>query len=136
MSTADRRSWLIIEELQRIAMIRERKEVTAIRAFTAAWHRATQGGNPAAMGIRIKKAKKRPDVMVISVEMAGFGMVRWLPAIIVPTSDRLTRIMQECGDLSLFPPDRVRKTDVWGVPEPPRQPPVSQKVNIELVTVT
>lgn len=120
MSPADRRSHLIAERLEALADTRPREEAAAIRGFLRQFRKATADGNPAGFLLKIKVPKQAPTHAAIFAECPGVGRVRWLPVLVVPASTHLKRIMQECGDRPLFPPDRVRKADVWGEPEKER----------------
>jgi hypothetical protein len=127
-----RRTDLIIAELERIMLLRERGERVAIRGFIVAWRRATADGNPADMVLRVKHAKKLPTTAIVFAAIPGIGAVTWVPAITIPMSSHIEQLMRECGDRELFPQDRERVTDAWGTPERNGRPPVSDKVPIEL----
>ena len=57
MSLADRRSYLLAEELERLAVSRKGEASSAIRGFLVAWRKATQGGNPIGLELKVKRAK-------------------------------------------------------------------------------
>lgn len=120
MSPADRRSHLLAERLEALAESRPSEEAAAIRGFLRQFRKATADGNPAGFILKIKVPRKVGTHAAVFAECPGVGRVRWLPVLVVPVSDHLQRIMRECGDLPLFPHDRVRKTDVWGEPESQR----------------
>jgi hypothetical protein len=64
MSSSDRRSHLIAEELERLAVARERSESSAIRGFLIAWRKATWGENPAGLDLRVLRADVNAAVVV------------------------------------------------------------------------
>ena len=130
MSRGDRRSYLIAEELERMAATRAHAESAAIRKFLTEWRKATSGGNPAGFDLRIKQAKVNTAVVVAFSPCAG--PVRWLPAIVVPWNHRFERIGRECGDAPLFPCDRSQNRDVWGRVEKQR-PPVLSRFQVRLI---
>jgi hypothetical protein len=69
---------------------------------------------------------------VVFVYSRAAGPVRWLPALVVPWSDRLGRIRRECGDdeLNSVRPEPIR--DIWGEVERKR-PPILSKVEVQLI---
>jgi hypothetical protein len=133
MSSSDRRSHLIAEELERLAVARERSESSAIRGFLVAWRKATQGENPAGLELRVVRADVNAAVVVAC--LPGVGRVRWMPALIVPWNHKFERIGRECGDAPLFPWDRTVKRDAWGEPERARSRPILPGVEIKLISV-
>jgi hypothetical protein len=88
------------------------------------------------MVLRIKLSKKLPNTAIVFVAMPGFGVVRWMPAITIPMSTHIEQLMRECGDRELFPRDRERTTDVWGVPERKGIPMDTEKVPIKVYRIT
>jgi hypothetical protein len=130
LSASDKRSGLIAERLETVASAKEKSDARAIRGFLAAWHKATRGGNPAELGLRVERATA--NMAVIFAWSPSAGAVRWLPAVVVPWSHHFERIGQECGDAPRFPESREPVRDVWGQVERGR-PPVLPKVEITLV---
>jgi hypothetical protein len=127
-----KRTDLIIVELERIMNLRERGEREAIRGFIVAWRKATGDGNPAGIELRIKLAKKLPNTVIVFAEIPGIAVVQWMPAITIPMSSYIDQLMRECGDSPLFPQDRERITDAWGVPERKGRPQATDKIPIKL----
>jgi hypothetical protein len=130
MSGKDRRSALLAEYLDVFAEDRESEESGPVRSFLASWAKVTRGGNALCLELRVERAKL--NMAVVFVYSKACGPVRWLPALVVPWSDKLDRIRRECGDDERNPvrPEPVR--DVWGQVERKR-PPVLPKVEVRLV---
>ena len=130
MAPGPRRSHLVAEHLEGMMERRNRGESASIRAFLAAWRRATQGGNLLGFELRVQRAEV--NMAVVFAYCPASGPVRWLPAIVVPWSDRMERIGRECGDGERFPARPEPTRDAWGQAER-RRPPVLPKARVELV---
>jgi hypothetical protein len=89
VSRAQRRSFLIAEELERLAVSRERDDAAAIRGFLVAWRRATQGRNPMNLELEVKRA--RANMAIVFAHCPHIGSVPWLPVLVVPWNHRLGR---------------------------------------------
>ena len=130
MSFADRRSYLLADELESLAVSRKGEASSAIRGFLVAWRKATQGGNPIGLELKVKRA--RANTAIVFAHSPHIGSVRWLPVLVVPWNHRFDRIRRECGDDLMFAWTAEPKRDVWGESEPRSRPRVD-KVVIRLV---
>ena len=79
MSPSERRSYLIAEELERLAVSREGDESSAVRRFLVAWRKASGNGNLADLELRVKQVKAK--MAVVFAFSPYVGPVRWLPVI-------------------------------------------------------
>jgi hypothetical protein len=130
MSPGARRSYLLAEELERIAVSRESDDAAAVRGFLFAWQRATQGGNPIGLELKVKRA--RANMAFVFAHSPHIGAVRWLPVLVVPWNHHFERIRRECGDDPPFVWKAEPKRDVWGEVEQTRGT-VLPRVEVRLI---
>jgi hypothetical protein len=122
---------MLIEELIHVQGSREKKEAEEIRRFLARYRDARPSDGSPGLELTVRKASKM-GVLVVYAHITGFGVAKWFPALVIPSSDRIERVMVECGVLERYPIKLMPKRDAWGEVEP-RRPPVIEKVAIQMV---
>jgi hypothetical protein len=126
---AQRRTHLLVEELACLQSIRGGDDGNEIRGFVARFRKATGDGNPIGLELEVRGAKG--NMAVIFAHIPGVGAASWFPALVVPMSPRISRVVVETGKASRFPVEPPKR-DTWGEDEDrPRGGP--EKVAIRIV---
>ena len=121
---------MLIEELVRLQANRERGGAGEIREFLGRFRAVTWDFN--VIGIELGVRKSRGNMAVVYAHIPGVGAVSWFPALVIPASGRIARIMVEAGLADRFATKPEPTRDVWGQVEPNR-PPVLPRVQIRMV---
>ena len=129
---SERLTYLLIEELERLMEARDTRDSAVVRSFLAKYRALAGGGN--VMAAELGVGRGRGSVAVLYAHSPGAGVIRWVPALVVPMSTRLDRIMRECGKGTRFEYEAERERDVWGALVP-RMPPIIPSVAIQVVCI-
>lgn len=129
---SERLTYLLIEELERLMETREKRDSAVVRSFLAKFRALSGAGN--VMAAELSIGKGRGNAAVLYAHSPGAGVIRWVPALVVPMSTRLDRIMRECGKGRRFEHQVERERDVWGALVP-QQAPVIPAVAIQLLSI-
>lgn len=103
---------LLTEELTHLQAHREGGEACEFREFVGRFAALTKDGNP--IGIELGVRKARGNMAVLYAHIPEVGAVAWFPALVVPASSRIDRIMVEGEAADRYHVKREPKTDVWG----------------------
>jgi hypothetical protein len=122
---------MLLDELAYLLERREQSEADSIRSFIGRYRAATRIETCVKLELTVRKARKF-GVLVIYAHIPGAGVAKWFPSLVVPSSDRIERVMVECEVLDRYPNKPEPARDVWGQVEP-RKPPVIEKVAIQMV---
>ena len=129
MPEPQRRTHLLVEELVHLQSLRGGDDGDEIREFVARFRKATGDGNPIGLELEVRGAKG--NMAVIFAHIPGVGAASWFPALVVPMSARIGRVVVETGTASRFPVEPPKR-DPWGEDEDrPRGGP--EKVAIRMV---
>jgi hypothetical protein len=122
---------MLLDELAYLLERREKTEAEEIRRFISRYRLAIRNDTCVNLELTVRKAPKM-GTMVIYAHTTEFGAAKWFPALVIPSSGRIERIMVECGVLERHPLKLEPKREAWGEVEP-RKPPVIEKVAIQMV---
>ena len=129
---SERLTHLLIEELEHLMETRDTRDSAVIRSFLAKFRALVGDGN--VMAAELSMGKGRGNAAVLYAYSPGAGVIRWVPALVVPMSTRLDRIMRECGKGRRFDYEAERERDVWGAIVP-RKAPVMPTVKIQVFSL-
>lgn len=121
---------LLAEELVHLQARREHGEACEIREFLGRFRAVTRDGNVIGAELGVRKAKL--NMAVVYAHIPGVTAIAWFPALVLPMSDRIGRVMAETGVVERFPEKPEPARDAWGQPERNR-PPVLPRVAIRMV---
>jgi hypothetical protein len=130
MPEPQRRTHLLVEEFAHLQSHRGGDDGDEIRGFVARFRSATKDSNPIGLELEVRGAKG--NMAVIFAHIPGVGAASWFPALVVPMSASIGRVVLETGTASRFPVKPEPKRDAWGEIETKR-PPVLAKVQIRMV---
>jgi hypothetical protein len=121
---------MLTEELVHLQAHRDCGDAGEIREFLGRFRAVTRDGN--VIGIELGVRKVRGNMTVVYAHIPGVSVVSWFPALVVPMSVRIARIMVEAGLADRFATKPEPTRDVWGQVDPKR-PPVLTKVHIRMI---
>lgn len=122
---------LLSEELEHLMETRGGRDASVIRSFLGKYKSLVANGN--VMAAELSVGKGRGSSAAVYIYSLGAGVIRWVPALVVPMSTRIDRIMRECGLDRLFPFGVEPNRNAWGEVEP-RKPPIVDKVAVQMVS--
>jgi hypothetical protein len=128
---ARRMTDMLLDELAYLLPLREKTEAESIRGFISRYRLVTREGSCVKLELTVRKAPKF-NTLVIYGHIPDMGAANWFPALVIPSSNRIERVMVECGVLERHPLKLEPKRDAWGEVEQ-RRPPVIEKVAIQMV---
>lgn len=129
---SERLTYLLIQELERLMETRDKRDSAVVRSFLVKFRALLGDGN--VMAAELSIGRGRGNTAVLYAHSPGAGVIRWVPALVVPMSTRLDRIMRECGKGERFEHRAERERDVWGALVP-RKAPVIPSVKIQLLSI-
>jgi hypothetical protein len=101
MPEPQRRTHLLVEELVHLQSLRGGDDGEEIRGFVDRFRKATGDGNP--IGLELEVRRTKGNRAVIFAHIPGVGAVSWFPALVVPMSPRIGRVIAETATASRFP---------------------------------